>query len=205
MKEAKRFLIVLFLGVFVVMTTGFSPAHACSCFGLSAEQAFQRSDVVFTGTVTTITPPPAGSVRSTASPEKVTFRVLNVSKGAASSPNGTIVVTTAVSDVSCGYPFQNGGQYLVFARYGSDASGQSLQTDLCSGTQPVVVSQVVTVTLTSQGQSSAQAATSLSSSSTTSGTNQLTASGFEVVVLLAAAVLTVVAVVWYSAMKKRGD
>jgi hypothetical protein len=131
MKEAKRLLIVLFLGVFLVMSTGFSPAHACSCAGATPEQAFQRAEAVFTGTVISISPPLVGIISNSASPETVTFRVSNVSKGPPPSTHGTIVLTTAVSGASCGYPFQNGGQYMVYAFN----SGQQLQTDLCSGTK----------------------------------------------------------------------
>jgi hypothetical protein len=131
MKEAKRFLIESFLGVFLVMSTGFSAAHACSCAGVTPEQAFQRAEAVFTGTVISVAPPPFGIISSSASPETVTFRVSNVSKGPPPSTHGTIVLTTSVSGASCGYPFQNGGQYMVYAYN----SGQQLQTDLCSGTK----------------------------------------------------------------------
>jgi hypothetical protein len=121
----------LFLGALLVASTGFSAAHACSCAAaVTPEQALQRSGSVFTGTVVNIVPPPPGIISNTGSPEEVTFRVANVSKGPAPSADGTIVITTAVNGASCGYNFQVGGRYRVYAYN----AGQNLQTDLCSGT-----------------------------------------------------------------------
>jgi hypothetical protein len=130
-KQVRKLLTLLFLAAFLATSMGiFRVAHACSCAAaFTPEQAFQKSDAVFTGTVTSISPP-IGIIPNSASPEEVAFRVSNVSKGPPPSADGTIVLKTAVSDASCGYPFQNGGQYLVYAYN----SGQQLQTDLCSGT-----------------------------------------------------------------------
>jgi hypothetical protein len=109
--------------------------------------------------------------------------VSSVAKGPFTA-NGTIILTTAVSDVSCGYPFQTGRQYLVYAQHSDGASGQHLQTDLCSGTQLIAATQ------TSQQSNSTRLF-----SSTTAATTQFPDYQFEGAVLFAAAVVAIEVIV----------
>src|SRR5438445_3870464 len=97
--------------------------YACSCASLSPSQQFQMADVVFAGTVTSINVPSGPQVNS-ASLEQVTFDVSIFQKG---SLGRTIVVSTAMSQGTCGYPFQVGRQYTVYAQ----SVGGQLETGLC--------------------------------------------------------------------------
>lgn len=111
-------------------------AHACSC-GMPAgspervaEQALSGSSAVFSGEVVDIDWPllPVSS----AAPETVTFRVSEVWKG---PERRTLEVKTAVSDASCGYPFDAGESYLVYAY--DDGAGGVASASLCSSTKPL--------------------------------------------------------------------
>ena len=101
-------------------------AYACSCASLSPSQQAQMADVVFLGTVTSINVPSGPQINSD-SPEQVTFDVSSVQKG---SLGQTTVVSTSMSQGTCGYPFQVGSQYIVYAQSG----GGQLATGLCAGT-----------------------------------------------------------------------
>jgi len=106
---------------------------ACSCAKkLSPAEAARLSDAAFAGTVVEISDPNKGRlVRSSADPLHVRFEVARVWKG---ELGPEAVVTTAMSDASCGYPwFEVGKTYAVFA---SDA-GDGLRTGLCSGNVPL--------------------------------------------------------------------
>jgi hypothetical protein len=59
---------------------------------------------------------------------RVTFRVSKVWKGPISA---TLAVTTARSGASCGYEFESGRDYLVYA----EGTDQGLTVSLCSRTQ----------------------------------------------------------------------
>lgn len=100
--------------------------YACSCASLSPSQQYQMADVVFTGTITGINVP-SGPLVNSASPEQVTFDVSSVQKG---SLGRTIVVSTSMSQGTCGYPFQVGRQYTVYTQ----SVGGQLETGLCAGT-----------------------------------------------------------------------
>jgi len=64
----------------------------------------------------------------------VTFRVSEAWKG---SGRETLDVQTAVSDVSCGYPFEEDESYLVFASEAKTRHVGELEVALCGSTQPV--------------------------------------------------------------------
>ena len=65
---------------------------------------------------------------------KVTFRVSEAWKGAGVE---TVSVQTAVSDASCGYPFDEGEGYLVFASKGIFYERGELEVGLCGSTKPL--------------------------------------------------------------------
>lgn len=112
-------------------------AHACSCAGPAgspervAEQALSGSSAVFSGKVVDIDWPLLPI--SSAAPETVIFRVSEVWKG---PERATLEVKTAVSDVSCGYPFDAGESYLVYA-HDDGGDGDVTSASLCSSTKPL--------------------------------------------------------------------
>ena len=134
--EAFRFW-SLFLAA-VVASLGFSllfpdRAAACSCAvpeGQSrqeaVEQAFSESEAVFAGQVIALEEPD-GPITDSEAPVTVTFRVSEAWKGGVGE---TLEVTTAVSDASCGYTFEPGESYLVYASGG-------LSVGTCSETKPL--------------------------------------------------------------------
>lgn len=117
---------VLVLGLVVIGLFTVAPprvVYACSCImpGTPQEE-LSRADAVFGGTVTSIERVDQMTLR-------VTFDVGRIWKGP-SAP--TLSVTTAGDSAACGYQFQPGAEYIVYAT-GQDGS---LVTSLCSRTQP---------------------------------------------------------------------
>lgn len=109
---------------FVVSTT---PVFACSCIAPPPPQeARDQSAAVFAGTVKNINVP-EGEIISSADPVGITFDVSDVWKGEVSE---TQIITTPRDSASCGYAFEMGMDYLVYAYEGEDG----LQTHLCSRT-----------------------------------------------------------------------
>jgi len=89
-------------------------AFACSCaMPPPPGEALAQAAAVFAGTVTAIDIPvsPDGSVGS-ADPVTVTLDVSRTWKG---PTHAWLQVTTVRSDASCGYPFERGQAYLVYA------------------------------------------------------------------------------------------
>jgi hypothetical protein len=107
-------------------------AHACSCADLSPAQAVEHADAVFTGTVTHVR-----AEEGMAGPRVHTFRADQVYKGL---PAERFTVASSADSASCGYAFERGGRYLVFAASsptGPVAEGVELSSTLCSGNVPV--------------------------------------------------------------------
>jgi hypothetical protein len=139
-------------------------AYACSCAirgGESEEeltrQATAGAQAVFAGEVSSIedpSEPSPGDIVSSADPVKVTFDVSQVWKG---PKDETVAVETPRSGASCGYDFEEGSQYLVYADNTSvmGEKSEALQVGLCGGTSQV---------------SNASAATLLGESGTVPGT-----------------------------------
>jgi hypothetical protein len=82
---------------------------------------------VFSGKVVEIEKPPSGPDWSSEDPETATFRVIESWKG---TGGGTLEVKTPVSGASCGYHFEEGQEYLVYA----SGRGEPFETSICSGT-----------------------------------------------------------------------
>lgn len=97
------------------------PAFACSCASdRSTNEAFDSSEAVFSGEVTRIDADQFGKT--------AVFHVETVWKGVSED---TVSISTAAHSAACGYEFEEGKSYIVFA-YGE--SDSSLKTNLCSGT-----------------------------------------------------------------------
>jgi len=111
------------------------PAAACSCGISSDAQAFESSDVVFTGELLEIRTPP-GVPYSSADPERFIFEVDAVYKGDARS---TQSVVTPREGASCGLELAGRGPFLVFAdtqgSVGLETEVGELSSHLCSGTR----------------------------------------------------------------------
>lgn len=96
-------------------------ALACSCAPRSdIPQAIEKAARVFLGTVTSIEDIPPFH-------QRVTFQVSEHYKGDAID---TLQVISAASAAACGYPFQQGIAYVVYAR----GEGERLTTGTCSRT-----------------------------------------------------------------------
>lgn len=97
-------------------------AQACSCSGpRPPDEMFEKSTAVFAGTVVSIE---TGDYSRT-----VHFGVERAWKGVSAR---TLALTTAGSGASCGYDFDKGKEYVVYA-HGSEES--SLEASMCSRTQ----------------------------------------------------------------------
>jgi hypothetical protein len=111
-------------------------ASACQCTmppgRQDAERALADSEAVFSGEAVEVYP--ADPWKSTATIETDTFRVSEVWKGPGQR---TLEVHTALMGMSCGYPFKEGQEYLVYAYTGK----QGLEVDLCGATKPLSEAQ----------------------------------------------------------------
>jgi hypothetical protein len=98
-------------------------AYACSCGAVSTQRLLSSSDAVFSGQVTAIEK--GAAIRTTTA----TLRVSEVWKG---PERATLEVSTPSDEAACGYTFEEGKKYLVYA-YGK----QDLKVDACGGTVPL--------------------------------------------------------------------
>lgn len=126
-----RFFLLLLLLV-SMLTIETDSAYACSCvIPGPPDEELANSSAVFSGKVVNLSEPFAGfGPVSSADPIKVTFLVDKVWKGSVSQ---TTTISTARSSASCGYTFEKGGEYIVYA-YGTE---NDLSVSLCSRTQPL--------------------------------------------------------------------
>ncbi|PEL83630.1 cobalamin biosynthesis protein CbiN [Bacillus wiedmannii] len=96
-------------------------SYACDCINVSAEDAFQKNDVVFEGKV-------IGVERKEGVGIEVLFEVKKIWKGTTSSQ---LIVYTNGGD--CVFHFVEGGEYLVYSS--QRGSEKQLHTHSCSGTK----------------------------------------------------------------------
>jgi hypothetical protein len=106
-----------------------SRVDACSCVGgFPLCQTFWRTHAVFAGEVLNISDTANPSGEQFPPYRRVRFRVLQAWRGSVSN---IVEVTTGAGGGDCGYSFQQGVRYLVFA---SGRNG-TLYTGICSRTQ----------------------------------------------------------------------
>ena len=98
-------------------------ATACSCSPVTPAQAFDRADTVFTGSVKSLRVRRGLFGQSSVDPATAEFEVTQVWKGPREE---TMTIKTVRSEVSCGFEFRQGLEYLVYAREG--------KTGLCDRT-----------------------------------------------------------------------
>jgi hypothetical protein len=106
----KRVLVFCVLALFGVAMTA-SPCWACSCLALSKKQYADQADVVFYGKVVHIDGSDTDGGVSGPSDDKVKVWVQTVYKG--KIVKRTVTVGTAY--MGCGYVFEKGERYTVFA------------------------------------------------------------------------------------------
>ncbi|WP_181347609.1 hypothetical protein [Thalassobacillus sp. CUG 92003] len=106
-----------------------SPVSACSCTEPPpAQTAYKTNDAVFSGKIVKIEKEDSsGGLQSSLDPVKVLVEVDETWKNASESQQ---IVATAESSASCGFPFEEGEEYLIYA---NEHDGE-LKTDLCSRT-----------------------------------------------------------------------
>lgn len=119
----------------LAVATSVSLAEACQCEPARrpCEETW-RAAAVFTGKVVAIdiAPPLRVDYDFTVSGQRlVTFEVAEPFRGATSR---TLQVRTGRDDASCGYPFEAGKSYVVYAR--QYPTGQ-FQTGICTRTRPI--------------------------------------------------------------------
>jgi hypothetical protein len=130
MKLSKKF--ALLASVALLLSLFPRPAYACSCAPPGTPlETLAAATAVFTGEVVAVEAPgPVIGVISSADPVKITFQVQVVWKGPVEQ---VLTLTNPREDASCGYSFEMGKLYLVYA-FGHESS---LQTHLCTRNQPL--------------------------------------------------------------------
>lgn len=114
--------------VFATFFVSVPHAQACSCMQLPPPlEALAQSDAVFAGLVTDVRVENQGSLFGTGEPARITFEVQYSWKGSSISP---LVMNTPHDGAACGFRFEEGHTYLVYAR---QDQGQ-LTTSLCTRT-----------------------------------------------------------------------
>ena len=112
----------LLFSLTVLLLLGFDSSSACSCAGPgSLHDAYQKADAVFAGEVVSIDSIDFGTLR-------VRLTVSQTWKGISST---TIDIFTAAYGTACGYYFQVGSTYLVYAYMYEGA----LETNSCTLTK----------------------------------------------------------------------
>ena len=116
-------------GITVLLLGSFTPqlARACSCFSPTYAESFLGHSLIFSGTVTHIVPVTSGDWADLL---VVVFDKERFWKGK-DIGSGAIILTYSDPGV-CGYPFQVGEKYLVFANRTWDEN--AFGAHLCSGT-----------------------------------------------------------------------
>ncbi|RXT06563.1 hypothetical protein [Ammoniphilus sp. CFH 90114] len=123
---------VLLISFLSIPTAG----YACSCVETPSPQvALNQADAVFVGRAENITTDNKFSLGSSVDPVLISFEVSTVWKG--NEQNNVEVMTVSGSE-SCGYSFDLGKEYLVYA-FKNDRG--ELQTNICTRTTPLSAAQ----------------------------------------------------------------
>ena len=112
---------VVVCGLILASLTVADRVHACSCMRQEPAEAVEDSASVFEGRVSAVVEEERGF--------RVTLSVVRTWKGADAE---TVEVRTAGSSAACGFPFEEGKSYLVYARLAEEDGVQPVS--LCSRT-----------------------------------------------------------------------
>jgi hypothetical protein len=105
----------------IILTFYSSNSFACSCAEVKTpEEGLTNSDNVFSGKVV--------DIKRVGDENKVLFKVSSVWKGDSQTQ---LILYTSLSEASCGFEFQTGEEYLVYANKIDDGR---LHTSFCSRT-----------------------------------------------------------------------
>lgn len=132
----KKFLIIT---SFLFLTFYAEKTYACSCLAPDPNkslqeqvgEAYKNSSAVFSAKVLSV------SETSQGENKKVKLRLTKTWKGKLSK---SITITTAMDSAMCGYNFEAGKTYLIYA-YGKNS--KSLSTNICSRTSEITVTKDV--------------------------------------------------------------
>jgi hypothetical protein len=108
-------------------------ALACKCAPVTPAAALSQSTAAFSGRVTGIDTPAATSPTAYMDPLTVHVAVAEVWKG---DVPATALVETAQETASCGYPFEVGRDYVIYATAAPNHT-DPFATGMCSGTKPL--------------------------------------------------------------------
>ncbi len=156
-------LTVTFIGL--SLTAHPEPSYACSCIEPSPSEMLAESDVVFIGRVVSVSE--AGSLNSW-DLFQTEFYVSAFWKGPV---HQTMYIRSQAHGASCGYQFNKGVEYLVYAYYSDYADG--LWTGLCSRNTPLSGAMIDLAAL-GEGKTPALGANDPASQATTTPTAQPT-------------------------------
>src|SRR5688572_23213950 len=122
-RRTGNFLVLVMIVVSFVLAFGNNtPAFACSCFPVPVQQRFEESSVVFSGRVI--------ETETIQSDMNATFQIDKAWKGISED---AVTVETATAESMCGYVFEEGRSYLVYA-FGDE---HPLGTGSCGNTMPI--------------------------------------------------------------------
>lgn len=124
MKRGTLHAFILFVMVMASIFSFPTTSYGCSCMKPPApNEALNNADRVFTGTVTLIQVDPITTKKN------IQFSVTQNFKGSGK----TVEVKTKANSASCGFLFETGKEYLVYA----DENGSKYETNLCMRTTEV--------------------------------------------------------------------
>jgi len=119
-------LLLFLVPCFLVIVFSSQKAFACSCLGRNTPVTeYKQVDAVFVGTVSKL-----GRRDSTFSDLRASFTISEGLKGAGSE---NIDVYTSSQGTACGFPFEEGSTYLVYAH--RDPQTKELSTSICGRTR----------------------------------------------------------------------
>jgi hypothetical protein len=133
-QKSKPTVPAVIVGVALLILFAPRAASACTCDPLKdAHEAFDHAEVVFVGTVISVTKPKPRIVDRRRNLIEVSLELVvrfKVERAWKFATHRYLTLTTMAQTAACGYPFKVGEKYLVFAA--SDQDG--VRTGLCSGT-----------------------------------------------------------------------
>ena len=128
--------IVAAAAAILISTTRIESPRACSCMPTTKAEQLERSQAVFLGEVRSFGPLGGGCRGGASAPgmRVARLRVTRTWKGDVRAGQ-EVAVTTADNSAACGFEFQTGKSYMVYAV--PDEDGRTLSTSLCTTTREV--------------------------------------------------------------------
>jgi hypothetical protein len=123
---------LVLMGLVMSYVVTIEPAYACTCMApATAVEGLQKSSAVFRGRVVTIYRSFFDRVGITnTAGYRVQFEITKQWKG---TPSKSTVVITRLTGEACGFPFEEGKEYLVYLV----TEPKDIQTGICTGTKNI--------------------------------------------------------------------